>query len=376
MDKLNNGIKIKVCLAIPSLQAGGMERVMSELAGYFASKHNIEIHLVLYGLSREIFYTLPGSIIIHEPSFRFDKSYRLLNTFKTLIYFRKTIQRIDPDTILSFGEYWNSFVLLALSGLKYPVFISDRCSPEKQFGIFHSFLRKVLYPHAKAIIAQTDKAREIYFARFKHNNIQVIGNPIRTILNTANMEKQNIVLMVGRLIKSKNQDKLIELFLNIQFDDWKLFLVGYDHLKQNNSDRLQALIYQYNAESKVFLEGKQKEVEAYYNMSKIFAFTSISEGFPNAIGEAMAAGLPTVAFNCVAGPSEMINDNHNGFLIPINDYEKFQDKLEVLMKDEDMRTRFGENGREYIKKFSIGSIGDKYLQLILNTNNECITKLN
>ena len=342
-----------------------MERVMSELAGYFATRRDIEQHLVLYGINMEIFYPVPENIIIHTPSFRFNNRCRMFSSLRTLCYLRSTIKKINPKSILSFGEYWNSFVLIALIGLKYPVYISDRCSPEKKFNAFHTYLRGVLYPRAEGIIGQTEKAKEIYLTQFKHNNVTVIGNPIREITAVSVTAKENIVLMVGRLIKSKYQDKLIELFLNIRIPDWKLILVGYDHLQQNNYERLQEIITNNKAEHKVILAGKQSDVENYYNKSKIFAFTSSSEGFPNAIGEAMSAGLPVVAFDCVAGPSEMIKDNHNGFLIPLFDYEKFQEKLETLMKHEDLRARFGKNARENIKTFSISRIGEQYLEFIL-----------
>ena len=83
----------KLCLVIPSLQAGGMERVMSELAGYFAEKNDIEVHLILYGISREIFYPVPESIIIHKPSFNFNNKSRWISSLRTLFYLRITIKR-------------------------------------------------------------------------------------------------------------------------------------------------------------------------------------------------------------------------------------------------------------------------------------------
>lgn len=358
----------RICLVIPSLQAGGMERVMSELAGYFVSKQNLEIHLVLYGISREVFYEVPDEIMIHKPSFRFDNRLRLWNTIKTLFYLRKTVKRIAPDSILSFGEYWNSFVLISLFGLGYPIYVSDRCKPDKHLGKFHTWLRKMLYPQAKGIIAQTKKAKEIYSSQFNNKNIQVIGNPIRQIKFHNHITKENIVLMVGRLIKTKHQDKLIELFIRLSKPDWKLVIVGYDHLKQNNSEKLKKIISDHNAEGYIILEGKQTVVENYYQKSKIFAFTSSSEGFPNAIGEAMSAGLPVVAFDCVAGPSEMIEDNKTGYLIPLFDYKQFQEKLEILMIDSELRNKFGFNAQESIKKYSVSNIGEDILTFILPEN--------
>jgi GalNAc-alpha-(1->4)-GalNAc-alpha-(1->3)-diNAcBac-PP-undecaprenol alpha-1,4-N-acetyl-D-galactosaminyltransferase len=358
--------KRKLCLVIPSLQAGGMERVMSELAGFFDTKSDIEEHLVLYGKTREIFYPLPGNVIMHMPSFVFNNELRFLSTLKTIYYLRKTINQIKPDSILSFGELWNSFVLLSLLGLKYPVYISDRCSPERRYSTLHLILRRLLYREATGILAQTETARAIYRKQFKHKNIKVIGNPIREVKPGSEDGKENIVLMVGRLIESKNQDKLIELFLKIDLPGWKLVLVGYDHLQQNNADRLLNIIRQNQAEDKVLLEGKQTDVDRYYRITKIFAFTSSSEGFPNVIGEAMSAGLPVVAFDCIAGPSDMIRDGINGYLVPVFDYEQFREKLELLMKDDKLRQSFGKRAQEDIKQFSIDKIGEQFYKFILN----------
>jgi hypothetical protein len=75
---------------------------------------------------------------------------------------RREILRNEPDAILSFGEYWNSFVLLALLGFKRSVFVSDRCRPDKYLGLFHQFFRGFLYCKASVIIFQTSKAREFF----------------------------------------------------------------------------------------------------------------------------------------------------------------------------------------------------------------------
>ncbi len=355
-----------ICLVVHSLQAGGMERVMAELAGYFAKKDTVKVHLILYGINRDIFYVLPDNIIIHKPSFTFNDTKRKTSSLKTLRFLRKKIKEIKPDAILSFGEYWNNFVLMATLGLHYPVFVSDRSQPDKSLGKTQDKLRQWLYPFAKGIIAQTEKAKQVYQSIYRHGNIMVIGNPIRKIQNIEEViERENIVLMVGRLIESKHQDKLIELFVKINNPKWKLVIVGYDHLKQNHLARLQELVKQLGVEDRVILTGKQSNVERYYLQSKIFAFTSSSEGFPNVIGEAMSAGLPVVAFDCVAGPSEMITDNENGFLVPLFDYILFEQKLKLLMSDDSLREKMGEKAEKSIKAFDVQSIGDKFYNFIL-----------
>lgn len=358
-----------LCLVIPSLQAGGMERVMSELAGCFAEKNEIEIHLVLYGISREIFYSIPDCIIIHKPTFIFNNRYRFLCTLKTLYFVRKEIRGINPDCILSFGEYWNSFVLLSIIGLRYPVFISDRSQPDKSLGWFHDKLRHWLYPKAKGLIFQTEKAKEIFLSKTKHQNIAVIGNPIRCIRSDNSISREKIVLMVGRLIESKHQDILIEMFSQIDQPDWQLIIVGYDHLKQYNMARLQVLAKELGIDNRVIFTGKLNNIEELYLRSSIFAFTSSSEGFPNVIGEAMSAGLPVVAFDCVAGPSEMIRDGYNGFLVPLFNAEAFKLKLTRLMIDENLRNELGSNAKKSIVRFSRDKICDTFYAFITDSKN-------
>jgi glycosyltransferase involved in cell wall biosynthesis len=130
--------------------------------------------------------------------------------------------------------------------------------------------------------------------------------------------------------------------------------------------RLQTLVKELGATDKVILAGKQSNVEQFYLKSRIFAFTSSSEGFPNVIGEAMAAGLPVVAFDCVAGPSEMITDNENGYLIPLFDYKLFQEKLSVLMNDDLLRTNMGLKANQSIRKFDVEHIGNRFFKFVLS----------
>jgi glycosyltransferase involved in cell wall biosynthesis len=343
-----------------------MERVMSELAWYFSEKEEVELHLVLYGISRQVFYSLPENVMLHSPDFSFNNRLRFLNTIRTLAFLRKSIRKIAPDTILSFGEYWNNFVLLALLGLKYPVYLSDRSQPDKSLGAFHDRMRHWLYPGSRGLILQTEMAKEIYLRKNRHNNIAVIGNPIRSFGEVKNGRmREKHVLMVGRLIRTKHQDMLIEMFARVCRHDWKLMIVGYDHMKQQHMDRLKSLARELRVEKQVVFMGKQDKIEEIYLRSSIFAFTSSSEGFPNVIGEAMSAGLPVVAFDCVAGPSEMIQDGKNGFLSPLFNKEDFQGNLARLMDDPELRIQMGSRARESIQRFSRDRICEEFYRFIL-----------
>ena len=336
--KKNTSNERKLCLAIPSLQVGGMERVMSVLANFFCHKRDLQVHLVLYGKKPELFYMVPTILVVHKPDNQFNDRMRLLSSIERLLFIRRTIRRINPDSILSFGEYWNSFVLIALYGMQYHIYISDRAQPDKRLNKYHDLLRKCLYPRAAGIIAQTEKANMIYQKWGINSNIKTIGNPISLTKDLHSYSiRENIILSVGRLIKTKNYDKLIELFVTLGKPGWRLIIVGNDAQKQHQKRKLEALIRNLNAEEIVFLVGNHSDIKQFYSKSAIFAFASESEGFPNVIGEAQSYGLPVIAFDCIAGPSDLVFDNVNGYLIPLNDYDMFRRKLEILMSNTELR---------------------------------------
>ncbi len=170
--------------------------------------------------------------------------------------------------------------------------------------------------------------------------------------------------MVGRLIKSKHQDLLIKMFASVNRPGWKLLIVGYDHLKQHHMERLKDLVNDLGVGDRVVFMGKQDQIEEIYLGASIFAFTSSSEGFPNVIGEAMSAALPVVAFDCVAGPSEMIRNGWNGYLAPLFDEADFEEKLARLMDDTELRKQMGSRAQESIKKYSREHICEEFYRFI------------
>lgn len=357
----------KIAFIIHSLQAGGMERVMSELINNFAKKKEYEIHLILYGIKRDIFYSISDEVICHKPMFDFDNRFRTWCTIKTLFFLRKKLMEINPISILSFGEKWNNLVLISSLGSSLPVYVSDRSQPDKPLGFIDEYLRKWLYPKAKGVIVQTERALQSYSQIYHHHNFKIIGNPIRD-MDIDQQNKKNEILMVSRLIKSKQQDQLIKIFAQLNAPDWKLILVGYDHLKQENQKEWEALAEDLDIASRVVFVGKCDDVETYYARAKIFAFTSRSEGFPNVIGEAMASGLPVVSYDCIAGPSELIINEENGYLIPLNNQSEFKDKLQKLIDNPDLRKRIGDSAKNHIKRFELNNICNEFESFIVQKN--------
>ncbi len=107
-----------------------------------------------------------------------------------------------------------------------------------------------------------------------------------------------------------------------------------------------------------------KDVDELLNRSSIFAFPSILEGFPNALSEAMASGLPCVSFNCDTGPSDLINDGKNGYLVDVGDIDMFSLRLRNLMESESLRANIALEAIKIREQFHISKISNLFLDFL------------
>lgn len=149
-----------ICIVAPSLQGGGIERALTTLSAHFVKKG----HKVIYIACRsgKHFYDLDPNVIFREPPFKHVTSplQKLFSYQRTISFVRKQLKEFKPDTVLSFGDIINPVTLLANRGLGYPIYISDRISPLQQLGWFKNFMKKITYPHATGIIAQSQMAAD------------------------------------------------------------------------------------------------------------------------------------------------------------------------------------------------------------------------
>lgn len=362
-----------VCLIVPSLASGGMERVMSEIANDFSGRNDIEVHLIILTKQAK-FYYLNENVIVHEPEFETRGVNKLFTTIRVFFFLRKKLQELNPHSFLSFGGKYNSFVMLSTMGLKMNKYISDRNSPQinsrlsfknnsvyKTGSGFQYILKHILYPGATGIIVQTETAKRIETERLRHPNIISIANPVRNISYTGET-KEKIILNVGRFVATKQQELLIEIFSKIDHKDWKLVFAGEGPLLKN----AKKLVAELNLENSVEFAGNRTDIDNLYQRSEIFAFTSVSEGFPNALAEALNTPLATIAIDCVAGPSDLIEDGYNGFLVQQSRIKEYQDKLTLLMNDAELRDKFKRNSMEKMKNFEY--------QVIMNNFYEVMTR--
>ncbi|MDD3944782.1 MAG: glycosyltransferase family 4 protein [Bacteroidales bacterium] len=350
---------MKIFLVIPTLKQGGAERVMSELTNEFA-KQKHEVHLILLA-SVSDFYSIDDSVTIHRLAFvNRGRLHKLFDEMKVFFKLRNLLSLHRPDATLSFMDKYNILTILASRFLNLNVFVSDRSNPFKKIPLLISFLKIHTYKYANGIIAQTQLAKKILEKKTKNKNIKVIPNPIKNIEHFPEVSRENIILSVGRLVPEKGHKYLIDAFSNLDIEDWKLVILGEGVLRTDLEKQINGLSIQ----DKVILYGAVQDVDKWLSKVSVFAFPSISEGFPNALVEAMSVGLPCVSFDCKTGPKDIIENHKNGILVEEKNIEELTIALKILISDEQLRRRLGNEAIKIKKHLSLEKISKEYFEFI------------
>ena len=221
-------------------------------------------------------------------------------------------------------------------------------------------MKWTLYRQATGIIVQTELAKTINEKFLGHPNIVVIGNPVKKIDGKALVAKEKIILNVGRFSSLKNQKFLIDAYHAIGDRTWKLVFVGTGpYLAEVKYRAIQLGV----AENVEFL-AEVEDIDTQYRRASIFAFASLSEGFPNSLAEALNTPVASIAFDCLSGPSELIEHNVNGFLIPVESKGQYIACLKRLMDDQELRAEFEVQSASMMKRFQSALICEQYFRCL------------
>jgi len=359
--------KKKIAFVIGALTPGGAERVISTLSNELIEK--FEVSIITFTKS-DPFYRLDTRIKIISCFDKIDKPSSIFHSLKLNYVIAKKITALvkkeQIDLLIGFITSANIIATIAAKFNRIPCLISERNDPlKKDIPRLWVLLRKRIYPMANNLIVQTEKVKSIYTKMLNSERITVLPNPISSDLSKLrknNVSREKIILSVGRLNDDKRQDKIIKAIHKLSLKDWKVILIG----NGNNKKKLTALIENYNLSEQITILSDIKDVDRYYNKASIFVFTSKAEGFPNVLLEAMHFGLPCVSTDCNYGPSDLITDGVNGFLIPVDDQEKLTLKMEQLINDENLQAQFSEKAIETTINYTSEKVSSLWEALINN----------
>lgn len=341
---------MRITAVISTLGAGGAERVMAGLASGLAAAGD-EVRLVSFAAPDEpLFHPLdPRVELIRLGGVGASASpvRRTAALLARLHRLRRAIRDGRPDVVVSFIDVMNVQTLLMTRGLGIPVIVSERIDPAAyahRIGAVKSGLRDRLYGRAARVVVQTERAR-CGLPRVAPDRIAVIANPVWPAERRAAPDRPGPtgrwrMLAAGRLDPQKGFDLLIAAFARLadRHPDWDLAIFGEGAGRPSLEGRIAAA----GLADRIALPGITRRLGEEMAASHLLAFPSRYEGFPNVLAEAMATGLPGVAFAGVSGVEELVADGTTGLLVPMaEDVAALAGALDRLMGDASLRAALG-----------------------------------
>lgn len=338
--------------------AGGVERMITTLIHEMAARgHDVS----LFTWDRDTaasFYPLDPAVTWHKLNMGSpDDKAGFVQRLKRFPAVRRIVRVDNPDVIICFESGVFFSMRIFLFGFRQPVVGAERNSPDRLKQMpsrFREWLTYALLIPADKVVVQFPRYISAY-PFFLRRKMTAIHNPVKPALAMAapagSEKDEKILLCVGRLVYQKNIDVLVRAFakLSPEFPLWKLNIAGGG----DDQEKIQSLILHENLSDKINLLGDVKNVEPLYAGAHLFCLPSRYEGFPNALAEAMAHGLPGVGFAGCWGVSDLIEDGRSGLLAEGNgNVHALTESLRRLMGNDDLRARMGAAAAQSIKAYA------------------------
>jgi GalNAc-alpha-(1->4)-GalNAc-alpha-(1->3)-diNAcBac-PP-undecaprenol alpha-1,4-N-acetyl-D-galactosaminyltransferase len=358
-------------LAVHSLEAGGAERVVSEMASWWAARGRAVAVLTLDPVGKDCYPLHPH---VQRVSFNLDiprtRLHIPLHLVRRLIDIRHAVLGCKPDVLVSFIDRMNITMLCALAGTGIPLIVTERTDPRHHdIGFFWSLFRRLIYPLSRMLVVQTDSVSAWARRIVPDSRVGVIPNFVRPLpapeeTTSGEMPAGPFVLAVGRLSREKGHDVLISSFARTgaHQQGWRLVILG-DGPERPSLERLAAGL---GIAGAVSMPGIVREPAAWMYKAGIFVLPSRYEGFPNALLEAMSCGCAVISTNCPSGPAEIIHHDQDGLLVPAEDIEALSSAMKRCMRDETLRERLGRRALDVRSRFSQSSIMAQWDGLMAN----------
>ena len=346
---------MKLTLVVARLSAGGAERVMTRMANHWAER-GWRVTLLTFddGAEPPFFELHPA--VRHRPLGIAVRGHSVRTVARQLAVLRRSIRASDPRVLISFLDKINVLVLWATRGLGLPVIVSERTAVAYQpFSGVWKVLRRWTYPLAARLVVQHRDSLACFSAAVRRKG-RVVPNPVvpPSAGTAAPARNANVVLAMGRLTAQKGFDMLLKAFAAAAagFPEWSLVIRG----EGDHRGALEALRDELGLHGRAFFPGLTPEPFEEMRQADLFILSSRFEGFPNVLCEALACGLPVVAFDCPHGPGELVRDGVDGMLVPPGDVQALAAALRGLMRDAPARRRLAARAPEVVERFGLEKV--------------------
>ena len=346
----------KICFFSGDItRGGGTERVSSMIANALAKQENYQIlFLSLVEQTSEPFFVLENGIE------RYSLGDKWINPgigyFKLIPRLRRFLKQHDIDVIIDIDIVLDILSIPAAKGLGTKIISWEHFNYNFEMqSLYRRYILKYSVKRTDYIITLTEGDKKAYMDHLNRREaISAIYNPVGEFEATEVVEKEKWLISVGHLIPRKGIDYLAEVAALVlkKCPDWKWLVVG-DGEERNF---LETFIEQNQLGEQLVLTGRTKDVSVYLKKAQIYVMTSRLEGLPMCLLEAKTFQLPSISFDIPTGPSEIIEEGVNGYLINAYDCEEMAHKLELLIGDAALRKQFSEHAQDNMEKFQMASI--------------------
>lgn len=344
----------RVTFVLPALGAGGSEHVVSMLANRLTHSGVPSSIITFEPPGTPPYYPLAPGVLCRQlglPPGSNGGLRRYADSVSRVSRLRAAFRQDRPALVVAFLTRTNILSVLAATGLDIPVIVSERNNPEVQDpGAIWNQLRRFTYPRAHGLITMTRGALEFFPPAMRRRGWVIPNMADWTIRRDIHQDGPKVFTAVGRLVPQKGFDLLIDAFAAVAgaHPDWILRIWG------EGPDRaaLEQQVMKRGMQGRIQLPGISDGPGSWIKSADAFVLSSRFEGWGLVLGEAMAAGIPAVSFNCHWGPAEMIADGQDGLLVPPGDPAALGAAMSRLMGDAALRTRFGEAGATSMLRFA------------------------
>lgn len=361
---------MKLIYCIHSLyNPGGMERVLVNKVSYLVRQMGWEVVVVTTDQhQRPVFYPLPGEVRLIDLDINYSED-NGKGTFRKIGgYLRRrrlhrqrlteVLMREKADIVVSLYPSESSFIPEIKDGSKkvlelhFCKFFRLQYGRKGLMGLIdriRTWQDERLVRRFDKFVVLTEEDRGYWGAL---PNMEVIPNAALFIAPAYATQAEKRVIAVGRLDYQKGFDRLVEAWAFVQqneaFRDWRLDIFGQGEWR----DMLEQMICERGLQQTARINAPSKQIGVEYAASSLLVMSSNYEGFPMVMIEAMACGLPVVAFEFKCGPKDIINDHQNGIRVEEGNIPALADAMMELMQDAELRRRMSLEARKVTETYS------------------------
>lgn len=376
---------LKIVYCTPALyMAGGVERVLTLKANYFADIFGYDITIILTeGKDKPSFYHLSDKIKVINLDVDFEELWTCSFAKKIIVYLKKQrifkkrlteeLMRIRPDITVSLLRREINFINdikdgsckigeLHVNRANYRNFEAGDTNFVKR--LFAKYWMHNLVSHLKrldrfVVLTEEDKA-----SWTELSNVEVIPDPLAFEIAEVSPLTNKRVIAVGRYVYQKGFDLLLQAWKTIEklHPDWELAIYGMG----DRSPYEQVITDLQINRDRCHLYGSTPDIKAEYLNSSLFAFSSRFEGFGMVLIEAMACGLPVVSFDCPCGPKDIVRHNEDGLLVSSGNIPLFADAVHQLLSDDSLRHKMAATAVTNSRRFQLEEIALRWKSMFEN----------